>query len=330
MSRFYQKVISLSKTPKDFRESPLLSETLPSTTIAVDPKTTVDVSLTTTVVDELTMAVDGYRFWQAEFNASLFPSSRVHRIERAQDALTDTEERVYDCLWGPKNTPEDKSRLAQIGYDRIAKAARITKRNAALIVERLIAKGFAALETPADPLHRRPSQYRVLGHKAALEELHRRGRHWVVRSGNGVLFVYPRTVVIQPTATVFTASPTTVVTATTLLDSQSASEGQRSSSALLEVCSRAGVALDTAAERTILKRCRAYDHTATDEEIAYFASVKIAQLGIGRRMGDLAELLMTAVPELFVEPAYELQQYRAGKAQPCAKPHIQTPRSLEG
>ena len=210
-------------------------------------------------------------------------------------------------LVGTEEHPEDEFRLAQIGYDRIAKAARITKRNAALIVERLIAKGFVTLETPADPLHRRPSQYRVLGYTAALEELHRRGRHWVVRSGNGVLFVHPLTVVVQPTATVFAESPTTIVTATTPRDSPRESKGQSSSSALLEVCSRAGVVLDTAAERTILKRCRAYDPTATDEEIAYFASVKITQLRSGRRMGDLVDLLMTAVPEFFVEPAYELQ-----------------------
>lgn len=329
MSRFYQKVISLSKKPEDFREPPF-SEIPPSTTVAVEPRTTVDFYLTTTVVDELTTTVDGCLLWQAELNESLFPSSRVRRIERAQDALTHAEEGVYDCLWGPKNTAEDESRLAQIGYDRIAKTARITKRNAALIIERLITKGFITLETPADPLHRRPSQYRVWSYKAALEELRRRGRHWVVRSGNGVLFVHPLTVVVQPTAIVLTDSPTTVVTATTLSDGPKASEGQSSSSALLEVCSRAGVALDTAVERTILKRCRAYDPTATDEEIAYFASVKITQLRSGRRMGDLAELLMTAVPELFVEPAYELQQYRAGKAQACAKPHLQAPRSLEG
>ena len=40
---------------------------------------------------------------------------------------------------GPKNSAKDNYRLAQAGYDRIAKAARITKRNAALIVGRLIA-----------------------------------------------------------------------------------------------------------------------------------------------------------------------------------------------
>jgi hypothetical protein len=314
MSRFYQKVISLSKKPEDFREPPPLSEIPQSTTVAVESQTTVGVYLTTTVVDELTTTVAGCRLWQAELNESLFPGSRVRRIEHAQDALTHAEEGVYGCLWGPKNTAEDESRLAQIGYDRIAKAARITKRNAALIVERLIAKGFVTLETPADPLHRRPSQYRVLGYKAALEELHRRGRHWVVRSGNGVLFVHPLTVVVQPTATVLTESPTTVVAATTLRDRPRESEGQSSSSALLKVCSRAGVALDTAAERTILKHCRAYDHTATDEEIAYFAGVKITQLRSGRSMGDLVDLLMTAVPEFFVEPAYELQRYRAGKA----------------
>ncbi len=154
--------------------------------------------------------------WQAESNQALFPPNRVRRIERAQDALTHSEECVYELLWGPKNAAKDETRLTEIGYTHIAKQARITRRNAALIVERLIEKGFVQLDRAADIFHRTPSRYRVLGYKAALENLARRGRQWVVRSGNGVLFVHPVTVVASPPTTVVTDQSTTVVAPTTV------------------------------------------------------------------------------------------------------------------
>lgn len=325
-SRFYKNVIALSKTPGDFQHGQVVEIPKP-TTIVAESLTTVVAGLSTTVV--------AGNLWRAELNGSLFPPSRVRRIERAQDALTHAEECVYDCLWGPKNTAKDESRIAQIGYDRIAKAARITKRNAALIVERLIEKGFVQLETAADPLHRVPSQYRVFGYRAALEGLTRRGRQWVVRSGNGVLFVHsvtvvtdpattvvaeqPTTVVAATTITVVVEQPTTVVATTTLLDNKKETQSQASSSALVNACRRHGLVLDAAAERTILKRCRTYDKTASDDEIAYFAEVKINQLRQSRNIANLVGLLITAIPEYFVEPAHELQRYRAGLAEQRAQ-----------
>jgi hypothetical protein len=349
MSRFYQRVISLSRTREDFVQPADKSNSTTvvdklTTTVVDETKTTVVSDTKPTVHSPSTTVVLGRPpLWQAESNGALFPASRVRRVERAQDALTHTEECVYDCLWGPKNTSKDDFRIAKIGYDRISKAARITKRNAALIIERLIEKGFIKLEKPADPLHRVPSEYRVMGYKAALEELGRMNRHWVVRSGNGVLFVHPVSVSIEATPTVVAGSPTTVVAATTVatgtpttvvtsttdtvgaeqpttvvaattqLDNKDKTERQTSSSALADVCSRHGVVLDAAAERTIIKRCRAYDSAAADDEIAHFAGIKINQLKTSRNVGNLVGLLMIAIPEFFVEPAHELQRYRAGK-----------------
>ena len=163
--------------------------------VPIPTTTVVDECLHTVVDDPTTTVVAASPLWRAELNGALFPASRVKPIERAQDALTHAEECVYDFLWGTKNAARDDYRIAQVGYDRIAKAARVTKRNAALIVDRLIEKGFVRLETEADPLHRVARQYRVLSYRAALEELERRGRQFVVRSGNGVLFVRAATVV---------------------------------------------------------------------------------------------------------------------------------------
>jgi hypothetical protein len=327
-SRFYKNVVSRPTLFSQVIELPKPTTVVDEqkTTVVIDPTTTVVDELQTTVVPDTTTTVVEKPTWFAELNGALFPRSRVRPIEKAQDALTHAEECVYDFLWGTKNTSKDEHRIAQVGYDRIARAARITKRNAALIVDRLIEKGFVRLETEADPLHRIAKQYRVLSYRAALEELSNRGRKWVVRSGNGVLFVHPATVVIEsattvvadisttvvaPTTVTMVAGPsTTVVATTTLLDNKKETERQ-SSSSLATVCRKHGIVLDAAAERVIPKRCRTYDPAATDEEIAYFTEAKIAQLRHSRNIGNLVGLLMTAVPEYFVEPATEVQHYRA-------------------
>src|SRR5262249_29715647 len=117
----------------------------------------------------------------------VFPESRVHRVERAQDALTHIEEAVYDFLWGAKTAEPFK--LAEAGYAEISKAARIAKRNAPAVIQRLIEKGYISIERQADIWTKRSTQYRIRGYRAALDELDRVGRRWVVKSGNGVLFV---------------------------------------------------------------------------------------------------------------------------------------------
>jgi len=375
-SRFYKNVIALSKTPADFtRQASQVIEISGTETTDDSTETTVVDDTTTTVVTALATTViaglpqdSGARLkaslkgplWQAETNGSIFPSSRVKRVEKAQDALTHAEECVYDCLWGVKNASRDESRLARVGYDRVAKTARITKRNAALIIERLIEKGFITIHSPADPLQRIPTQYRVLSYKSALESLARRNRRWVVRSGNGVLFVHPMqiapssttvvvdnlttvvdgttttvvaeqptTVVTATTLTVVADQPTTVVAATTLLDNKEKTERQKTSSALASTCRRAGLILDAAAERTIQKRCYSYDKEATDDEMAYFADIKIHQLHGTRNIGNLIGLLITAVPEYFVPPAHELWHYRAGKIREQAEKEAFARKILE-
>ena len=47
-------------------------------------------------------------------------ASRVRPIVRAQDALTDPEESVYDLLWGPKNQSKETVRDTAAGYEKIA------------------------------------------------------------------------------------------------------------------------------------------------------------------------------------------------------------------
>src|ERR1022692_3367291 len=102
-SRFFQNVISQSTPLPGFGKRQVVELPKPTTVVAAS---------TTTVVNESPAAMGINRpLWQAEANGSLFPHSRVRQIERAQDALTHSEECVYDILWGPKNTAKDESRL---------------------------------------------------------------------------------------------------------------------------------------------------------------------------------------------------------------------------
>ena len=173
MSSKFLRVMALSKKPSDFKRPQLIESSKPTTVV--------DTPVTTVVADQPTTVVaDSTDLWRSEGNGPLFPPSRVHPIVRAQDALNHAEESVYDVLWGTKDQSKDAYRIRQLGYGEIAKAARTTKRNAALIIERLIEKGFVALEREADK--KSPRQYRVLGYRAALDDMERRGRKWFVQA----------------------------------------------------------------------------------------------------------------------------------------------------
>jgi hypothetical protein len=157
-------------------------ETIPASTVDVESRSTVDVGPASTVSTGVSF------HWQIEEDGRFFPATRGRRIERAQDALSRPEEAVYDFLWQPALTTRDSSRLISMGYDRIATATKISKRNVRHIIQRLIAKGFIAIEGEADSGQRKGTVYRVFSYNAVREEQLRRGRNWVVRTGNGVFY----------------------------------------------------------------------------------------------------------------------------------------------
>ncbi len=128
--------------------------------------------------------------WQTEAG-EIFTAKRARRIQRAQDALTHAEETVYDALWGTRTAGTDRERLVRIGYDRLAALARVNEKSARLIIPRLIEKGFVEIHAPADPNRRLGTEYRVFSYGAVLDNQRRRGRQWVLRSGNGVFYVRP-------------------------------------------------------------------------------------------------------------------------------------------
>ena len=170
------KILNIGSARRQIAEVP------PASTVDSDTASTVDVGPASTVSTGLLAF-----HWQIE-DGRLFPASRGRRIERTQDALSRPEEAVYDFLWQPALTTRDSSRVISMGYDRIATATKISKRNVRHIIQRLITKGFIAIESEADSGQRKGTVYRVFSYSAIREEQLRRGCNWIVRTGNGVFY----------------------------------------------------------------------------------------------------------------------------------------------
>src|SRR5215471_11503776 len=137
-SRFFQKVVSLSKTPADFKhpqpvhteEHSLRTTEPPSTASSSSPR--VDDSPPSTAVNSPLSTVP--EMWIAEGANGFFSRSRISRIHHAQDALTHREEKVYDVLWGSKTQPAEESRMVQVGYTELAKKARVDWRTVVRLI----------------------------------------------------------------------------------------------------------------------------------------------------------------------------------------------------
>jgi hypothetical protein len=137
------------------------------------------------------MGVGGKRLWQAEGLGSIFEDSRVHRIQKAQDALSLVEEKVYDLLWGTKNQRRDEFRLVHFSLQRISTEARINIKTVRLLIPRLIEKGFLQVEHEADVRRNIPTLYRVPSYAMVLIDQRQRNRFAVTKTGKGVFYVQP-------------------------------------------------------------------------------------------------------------------------------------------
>jgi len=129
--------------------------------------------------------------WQAEQLGAVFEQSRVRRIERAQDALSLVEEKVYDILWGPRNLRRDEFRLVHYSLQRLSTEARVNIKTVRELIPRLIEKGFIVIENEADPRHNTPTLYRVFSYVSILARQRQRNRFFVVKTGKGVFYAQP-------------------------------------------------------------------------------------------------------------------------------------------
>jgi hypothetical protein len=303
-------------------------------TVAALPKDTVAGSTAAPLLAGLTNGL-----WYTEGKPGVFATSRVRRIQRAQDALTHAEESVYDVLWGPKNQNKDAHRFASMGYDAIAKAARVTKMNAKFIVERLIFKGFARVESLADPLRRIPTKYCIFSYRTALDNMFRCNRHYVVRTGNGVLFAHP----LSPTETVIFDSTDTDKsgTAATVADRQPATgtpvQSATVSASQTDTVAVAGTLLDSTsfkaqapppmprqwpiairalldafghgdddAVRLMAEAALRHAADATDQELAYFIREEAPRIRGNRSLDNPMGLLIRQVPRRFAGESFRI------------------------
>jgi hypothetical protein len=128
----------------------------PTSTVEAELTATVEAGRTSTVEAAGSSPLYRQQLWIADGADGVFPSTRVKRIQQAQDALTHVEEAVYDALWGPKKKDGEPYRLSQMGYSDLARRSRVSKRSIQNVVDRLSAKQFIQIETPPD-IHRRRS-----------------------------------------------------------------------------------------------------------------------------------------------------------------------------
>jgi hypothetical protein len=80
------------------------------------------------------------------------------------------------------------------------KRTRLSKKTIQRIVDRLIDKGFIAIEKPADIYQRTSTVYRVYAYREVLERQAQKGRFHVAKIGPG--FVYVREVATSSLSTV--------------------------------------------------------------------------------------------------------------------------------
>ncbi len=131
------------------------------------------------------------RLWQAEGLGAIFEESRIRRIQRAQDALSLVEEKVYDLLWGTKNQRRDEFRLVHYSLQRISTEARINIKTVRLLIPRLIEKGFLQVEHEADVRRNIPTLYRVPSYAVVLTDQRSKSRFAVAKTGKGVFYAHP-------------------------------------------------------------------------------------------------------------------------------------------
>ena len=353
-SKFFQKVVSLSKTPADFRRDAQVIATIvdkPSSTVEDTPAFTVEDRPSSTVEDcgasivafGPASTVEAGEYWAAEGAPGIFTASRVRQVVMAQDSLTHVEEAVYDVLWGPKRkADQEEHRTVRKGYAELASKSRVSKRTIQSVVDRLIEKRFITIVEPADIYHRKPTVYLVRGYAAVLAAQRAEGKTWVLRTGRGVFFAHrlrlSSTVAVGISSTVEAATCSTVAPASMVaVEARSSStvapasttslgikkEPEGTSSAAATVVGerlRQIITIDDDAIAKIIASCRNVAADASAEEIAHFASVVIGKHRRNPKISNITGLMIGgAVAKYFSPPASELASLRATRADKLRK-----------
>lgn len=328
MSKFLRQMTALSKKPSDFKaESVPPTESVPHLVTIPPP-----ISTPPTVPIPPTDSLTEQRIHR--------PKPRLARL--AQDGHSHAEQAVYAALWDAGTPDPEGNRIVTMGLGRLSKAARLSENNCRLNIRTLVKK-LALVEIGAEDSRASIGKtYRVYSYSAILSRRRAAGMEWIIRT-KGVVFVaqngtdlsVPDTVSVSPTDStpgVETEGDTKSISgrgAESVGDpptdsispfrnsfrnnTKETSSSLPDATILIERLSTHGIHLDDDAGRRIVTRCQNTDHTATVEEIATFAELKVRQLEKRRDIENWPGLLMAAVPTYFGPPATELTKYRAGK-----------------
>ena len=290
--------------------------------------------------------------WQAENLGTLFEATRVRRITLAQDALSLTEEKVYDILWGPRNLRRDEYRLIHYSLQRLSHDARINIKTVRELMPRLTDKGFIDIECEADPRRNTATLYRVWSYTSVLQRQRQRNRQYVVKTGKGVFYASPVSASLEATATPMGfepapagaapmglrptptgAEPTAPVGvasskpmgpgAIPSIDIALEAENRQTSSATYASVVAAirdgfGSEPDTSLIDYILAECHrnaieATGEPATGAELVYFAESKIRNLAGARNIRNHMAVLRRALPECFSGEAFRIYRKLAAE-----------------
>jgi hypothetical protein len=150
------------------------------------------------------------QLWISE-SGEVVPGTRVHRVSVAADALSNGERALYELLSKAACLCETRdTRSVQMGYDSLTKASGFSRKTIQRTIDRLIAKHYIEIETPADIYRRTSTVYRVFAGPAVLQRLTGHGCTHVAKIGPGVAFVNPLAAVAERTDTVVTSNSATV------------------------------------------------------------------------------------------------------------------------
>jgi hypothetical protein len=235
--------------------------------------------------------------------------SRCKPAELVEHGHTTADHAAYAALWNLAGPPDrqDEYRDVAIGYDKLAALVGGSKRNIQRLAE--ILKRKLAIEVVREEKSglRQGKTYRVYGMAEILRRRKEAGYVWAFRNSSAVELV--KIIPVDRMATVANLPPDTV---DKLPPSAGGSLGSRNEEASPLRSKLVKIMLDDDTAQKLIRRCRAVDAAATEEEILHFLELREAQLRRQRPPVDnWREVLLASVSRYFQRPALELERYRA-------------------
>jgi len=261
---------------------------------------------------------------------------KVHQCRTVQDGHSPSEQGLYMMLWSIGTPLRDDIRVVQVSLSRLAPKSGMTIKNLQMMLRRLEEKKTISLAKQFSHATKSANAYHVYSYKAILQRRKEAGLEYVIRN-KGVQFIpteealkilqareeednrlFRSTTIEQTTivdsvdnakTTIEETSVSTIVktTQTTIVDSAHIIEqglleqttAAATMPAIVKLLRQELGYVDAAAVQRLIDECRRHAADATEAEIAYFVSQKLA---CARQAGNIRNpvgFLLTTVPACF-------------------------------